>query len=509
MKWVFTEKQYKSIAPTGTKPGILYGLPKIHKALVNNLPKFRPIISMIATPTYKLSKFFVPIIEPITTNEYTVKDSFSFAKEVVDFDSSLFMSSLDVTSLFTNIPLKETTDIICNELFKDKELISGMDKTVFRELLVLAMEETCFVFDGKLYKQSDGVSMGSPLGPHYANTFLSKHEQEWLNECPENIKPLKYRRYVDDIFLLCRDEEHHRQFMDYMNSKHANISFTDEIENNNSMAFLDVLVTRSDGSFVTSLYRKATFSGVFTNFFSFISIQFKASLISTLLYRCYHLTSSSELFHKEVERLREILAKNAYPLEFIDQCITSFLNKQYKKKAPVTATVEPQTITVMLPFLGKVSLEIRNRLRKYTKKYAKTCCKLQVIFRSQRRLKRLFSFKDRLPTSLQSFIIYRFTCRTCNSSYIGKTDRHQTVRWCEHLKITPMRRRPSKSKTESTAVHEHISSANHQASLEDFEVIGREGSRNDFFLRVKESLLIKRHKPVLNDNEASTPLFLF
>ena len=71
VKYVFTEHQYISLAPTGTKPGILYGLPKIHKALVNNLPKFRPIISMIATPTHKLSKFLVPIIEPITTNEYS------------------------------------------------------------------------------------------------------------------------------------------------------------------------------------------------------------------------------------------------------------------------------------------------------------------------------------------------------------------------------------------------------------------------------------------------------
>ena len=509
VKYVFTEQQYWSIAPTGTRPGILYGLPKIHKALVNNLPKFRPIISMIATPTHKLSQFLVPIIEPITTNEYTVKDSFSFAKEVVDFDSNLYMSSLDVTSLFTNIPLKETTDIICDELFKDKELIKGMDKIVFRELLELSMEETCFVFDGKLYKQRDGVSMGSPLGPHYANAFLCKHERKWIEECPDNIKPLKYRRYVDDIFIQCRDREHHQQFLDYMNSKHENISFTDETETNNSMSFLDVLVTRQDGALTTSLYRKATFSGVFTNFYSFISIQFKASLISTLLYRCFQLTSSNELFHKEVERLRGILAKNTYPLEFIDQCITSFLNKQYKTKTPVTMTVEPKTVTVMLPFLGKVSLEIRNRVRKYISKYVQNCCKIQVIFRSQRRLKRLFSFKDRLPTSLQSYVIYRYTCRTCNSSYIGKTDRHQNVRWCEHLKITPLTRRPSMSKSNTTAVHEHISATNHQGDLSDFEVIGRDNLRNDFFLKVKESLLIKRHKPKLNENEASTPLFLF
>ena len=131
------------------------------------------------------------------------------------------------------------------------------------------------------------------------------------------------------------------------------------------------------------------------------------------------------------------------------------------------------------------------------------------IFRVEKRLRRLFSFKDKLPTDLQSYFIYRYTCRACNSSYIGKTDRHQNVRWCEHLKITPITRQPSTSKSKPTAVQEHITSSGHQGSLEDFEVMGRENTRNDFFLRVKESLLIKRHKPKLNENEASTPLFLF
>ena len=200
-----------------------------------------------------------------------------------------------------------------------------MNKCIFRELLTLAMEETCFIFDGKLYKQCDGVSMGSPLGPDYANSFMSYHEKKWLDECPDDIKPIKYRRYVDDIFVLCRDREHHEKFKEYMNSKHENISFTDELEENNLLPFLDVAVTRTDDGFTINLYRKGTFSGVFTNFFSFLSIQFKSCLVSTLLFRCYQLTSTSEAFHKEVERLRGILARNSYPLEFVDQCIASFL----------------------------------------------------------------------------------------------------------------------------------------------------------------------------------------
>ena len=113
---------------------------------------------------------------------------------------------------------------------------------------------------------------------------------------------------------------------------------------------------------------------------------------------------------------------------------------------------------------------------------------MNIIFRSQRRLKTLLRFKDSLPLALQSYILYRFTCRTCNCSYIGKTDRHSHIRWCEHLKLTPTRKRPSKSKQESTAIHLHLISAEHPASLEDFLIIGRENTRNDFKLKVVRNL---------------------
>ena len=461
---------------------------------------------MIGTPTYKLSKFLVPLIEPITVNEYTVKDSFSFAKEVIDYDSTLYMSSLDVTSLFTNIPLNETTNIICDELFKNRECINGMDKPVFRELLTLAMNETCFIFDDVLYKQCDGVSMGSPLGPSYANSFLSYHEKIWIDECPDDIKPIKYRRYVDDIFVLCRDRDHHRRFMEYMNSKHTNIAFTEEVEDNNSLPFLDVFVSRTENGFVTNIYRKRTFSGVFTNFFSFLHIQFKACLISTLLFRCHQLTSSTDEFHKEIERLRGILAKNSYPLEFIDQCTSAFLNKRYNKK-PLQEE-EKRKEMIVLPYLGKLSLEIRTRLKKYVKKHV-TNCDLMVIFRSERRVRSMFHYKDVLPQNIQSYLVYRFTCGTCNSSYVGKTDRHCHIRWCEHLKLQPFRGLPSVNKAKPTPVHDHLTLTTHNAMLDDFEIIGREKSRNQFKLLIKESLLIKKLAPSLNDNDSSIPLFLF
>ena len=71
---------WRSLKPVGTRPGIMYGLCKVHKDIIDNCPPFRPILSAINTPTYKLAKFLVPILKSLTSNEYTVKDSlFAFA----------------------------------------------------------------------------------------------------------------------------------------------------------------------------------------------------------------------------------------------------------------------------------------------------------------------------------------------------------------------------------------------------------------------------------------------
>ena len=61
-------KEYELIYPRGSRPGILYGNPKVHKSIINNCPKFRPILSAIGTPTYKLAKFLVYNLSPVRVN---------------------------------------------------------------------------------------------------------------------------------------------------------------------------------------------------------------------------------------------------------------------------------------------------------------------------------------------------------------------------------------------------------------------------------------------------------
>ena len=66
-----------------------------------------------------------------------------------------------------------------------------------------------------------------------ANAFLCYYENIWLNECPLAFKPLYYRRYVDDTFVIFKQQSHVTQFLDYLNTRHRNINFTYEMEDEN------------------------------------------------------------------------------------------------------------------------------------------------------------------------------------------------------------------------------------------------------------------------------------
>ena len=140
-----------------------------------------------------LAKYLNPILSPLTTNEFTVKTSFDFTKEVANYNHNLYMASLDVESLFTNIPLEETIKNCVNDLFSNNFYSCKLSRKDLYDLLKIATTESSFIFNNKLYKQIDGVAMGSPLGTTLANAFICHYEKTWLNKCPSQYKPVVYR----------------------------------------------------------------------------------------------------------------------------------------------------------------------------------------------------------------------------------------------------------------------------------------------------------------------------
>ena len=206
------------------------------------------------TAPYKLAKFLVPILAPFTSNKYTVDNSYSFVRQITSVPNAdnYFMASFDVENLFTNIPLAETIDICIQSLFTDSNSTAlGMDRNQFRTFLQKSVLNSFFMFNDKLFKQIEGLGMGLPLGPSFANIFMSYYEQQWLDDCPVDFKPAFYRRYVDDTFLLFHHRDHAEKFLTYLNEKHSNIKFT--MESNNKILCLFWMYWFADVTIVSGL----------------------------------------------------------------------------------------------------------------------------------------------------------------------------------------------------------------------------------------------------------------
>ena len=128
------------------------------------------------------------------------------------------------------------------------------------------------------------------------------------------------------------------------------------------------------------------------------------------------------------------------------------------------------------------------------------CCKLQIVFKSQRKLANDFRFKERLTFDLVSGAVYKCTCGRCNSFCYGETDRHLKVRSGEDIGISPWKFRKVKPSKES-AIGEHLLNCNNISSFDEFTILSY--GHHTYILEIKESLLIKRDRPVRNKNISS------
>ena len=156
-----------SLIQKGSRLAHLYGLPKAHKKKL----AVRPILSATGTYNYKLAAWLDKKLKPLSVNDHTVSDIFSFADDLhgMEIDEHDILVSYDVSSLFTNVPVDETIKILAEKVFEDdwfnKEYDLNTTKTDLMELLEVSTKNQLFQSGGNLYEQVDGVAMGSPLGP--------------------------------------------------------------------------------------------------------------------------------------------------------------------------------------------------------------------------------------------------------------------------------------------------------------------------------------------------------
>ena len=181
-------------------------------------------------------------------------------------------------------------------------------RSELKKLFIIAKAQIHFTFLDSFYDQIDGVSMGSPLAPILANTFMDYHEQKWLNEYKGN-SPSHFRRYVNDIFAVFNNNDKAENFLPYLNIQHNNIKFTIEVEVDGKLPFSDVLVSIYTGVLNTSVYHKKTYTGLLTNYFSFCSLSYKIGPVRTLIDRTFKINNTWLSFESDVNNLTTTLRK--------------------------------------------------------------------------------------------------------------------------------------------------------------------------------------------------------
>ena len=163
--------------------------------------------------------------------------------------------------------------------------------------------------------------------------------------------------------------------------------------------------------------------------------------------------------------LKQFFKLNGYPIQFIDRYIKQFLQKLYVTKA-IQDNVNKKQLLIVLPFLGAQLFLVRKWLQSCIRNHL-PFCSIRIVFQSKTRLSSLFCFKDIIPQEKNSYLVYKFTCTCCNTTYYGESERHFFVRASDHLDMTPLTGKWVKNPKKS-AIFDHILLKGHDASFEDF-----------------------------------------
>ena len=267
-----------------------------------------------------------------------------------------------------------------------------------------------------------------------------------------SLKPSMWLRYVDGTFILWPHQEDVQTLLDHVNSIRPSIQFTTEKEQDNKLPFLDVLVTRTEQGFRSSVYRKPNFTGQYFNFNSHHPYTLKKGIVRGLQHQAKAIRSNTDAYQEEMISLRHNLHCNKYP-----ECITSAPRNLDRRIEDNTQKLT----TVCLPYIKGLA----ERIQKICSPYD-----IRTVFTSGSILRRyLIRVKPPTEFSMIKNCVYSIPC-SCLKIYKGETGRPLKVRLEEHLKAAV------RGEIEKSGIVDHIwtEKGNHLLLWDEVEIIYRE-----------------------------------
>ena len=477
------EDLYQKLHTTGSQPPRLYGLAKVHKAMIPS----RPVLSMPGSVYHQIAlqvTKWLSVVPECNINSSTKRIADSLSSVTLDEDEVIV--SFDVTSLYTNVPVEEAIQVCTDMLYSGKYELPPVDKETFLELLKMCTCNVLFLTHDGYYRQKDGLAMGSPPAPLLANGWFSKHDAMIRG----NAK--LHARYMDDLIHSIKQCDINQKLQE-INNIHPSLKFTIETEVNGTLPFLDMLIVRKGVKLSSTWYNKPTDTGLVMNYHSLAPKIYKRSVVAGFVYRIHRACSTWQHFHDSLIKAKYILEKNQYPPQFYEPIIRKALEKiinpndnELKEDTKINENGTELTSVakklIFVQYRGHVTDDYCRSLNK-----CNAPCQPVLTLRKLRTV--MPTLKATIDKPLRSHVVYKISCPRCQSCYIGQTTQYLLHRFKQHL-----------SPSQPVGKHFRKCKVLQQVKVEDVQILAAT-TRSSQFLETLEALWQREEHPTMNTKD--------
>ena len=442
------------------------------------------------------------------------------------------MISYDASKLFPSVPIEEAIRHILHLLENDADLHkrTGLSPYDIADLINLCLSSTDFVYNDRHHTTENSGPIGLSLMVRVSQIWMDYTMDKALKLAKQQkiTIPRNIELYMDDIWLIMNDpprreglRSHNTDvrdpvtaFNDCLNAVHPRVQFTREIEENGSIPFLDVLISKQDdGTLETSIYRKPSNTNVCIKPQSCQEPKTSLASFKGELCRCYRICSTPERLANDIEFTLQLYVDNGHNKQKLQQIIDSYTppspnqikdRKSNKNKQEIHKTPEEMAAKQLfdqLPFINENPSneeqktyacityipEIAHQLKRILKKGG-----VNTAFKSAPKLKDILCSKNKTHApATKKKGIYKYKC-TCSdkSIYIGQTARSFDTRWQEHSRAI------EKQQWSHSGVTQHHQQCT-QFNKDNFEPLhtmqGKKKLQLGYNLRIREAMEIRRH----------------
>jgi len=461
-----------------------------------------------------------------------LKDTNHFIQKIKNLDTvpkNAILATIDVTALYTNIPHRE--GIIAAKQALEKRHTKEPITWIILRFLNFILTKTCFIFNEKYYEQKSGTTMGTKCAPSYAILFMDKLEQDFLNK--QNITPLVWWRYIDDIFIIWpNSRQEFDSFLSALNSFHDHIKFTAEIDNER-VNFMDVTVSKDkEGKLHTTLFTKPTDAHLYLHYTSYHPTHQRKSIPYSQAIRIRRICSDMDEFKRCTQQLFENLIARGYPKKLVRQAINKasqtdreiLINNTRIRNiiptVPLIVTHNPRNpkceeilrrhlhlikedksenslgnVRIITAFRRATNIKqtlVKTSLKKQSDKKGSSACQANCIgcqFMNEKDSIQSHTTKEVTEVTgkydcTTASVIYIISCKKCGAQYIGQTRNTMRERLYGHLADI-------RTQNQVKPVSKHFTSNNHTKEDMDLTIITQTSKNNNIRLRTEEVYIVK------------------